>query len=719
MISTYLSYDMVNRDIKGNLARVSTSQTVERERQYYNDNISKITTLDDFLKDYRLYSYAMKAHGLEDMTYAKAFMKKVLESDLSDENSFANKLTDQRYRQFATAFQFSSGTAVTQTTRQIDTVIDKFKGTVEAEATSVASETAYYKSKIGSVTSVDQLLNDQRLRDYVLKSFDLDTKYWSRDHLTQVLTSDVDDPASYVNTTTASNKTVLLQLAAHFNFNASGTLDAGDVAQDADQTNEVVSAYMFYVPNRMVPAEAETNKAYYESKIGAITNVDDLVNDSQMLSYVKTAFGLENITLKSTIKNILTSDLSDPNNYATTMGGTAYEALTKAFGFAADGSLSGTAAQTAAQTAQTSAQYMTHYDDEQETADAELFDYYKNFIGSMDSVEELQSTPKLYDFVLSAFGFDPDEVKDKVIAQALTSDLADPNSFANKQKDARYRDLAAAFNFDSKGDKEAPQLAQSQLLLTQTAKDYIIIKTRFGNNDKREDANKEAEYYTQTMQGIQTAKEFLANRRLVDFVLGANGIDPKGVSDDFMKQVFSSDLDDPKSFVNQQNDHRYAQILSSFNFDKNGDIAVKDSGIQGRYGMEMTDYLYLQQTLEQEVGDDSAGARLALYFKRMMPDINTPYDILGDTALLEVFRTAFSLPSEISSMDIEKQASLIEKNLDLEELQDPDKLEKFISRFTAMYDLANETSSDPTLSLFSGSTTISADTLLSIAQLKR
>ena len=132
MVSTYLSYDLVNRDIKANLQRVATSQQVERERAYYNENIGNITTLDDFLDDYRLYSYAMKAHGLEDMTYAKAFMKKVLESDLSDENSFANKLTDQRYRQFATAFLFSSGTAVTQTGRQMDTVIDKFKRAIES-----------------------------------------------------------------------------------------------------------------------------------------------------------------------------------------------------------------------------------------------------------------------------------------------------------------------------------------------------------------------------------------------------------------------------------------------------------------------------------------------------------------------------------------------------------------------------------------------------------
>ena len=718
MVSTYLSYDLVNKDVRGNLDRVASSNQVAREREYYNEKIGGVTTLDDFMKDYRLYSYAMKAHGLEDMTYAKAFMKKVLESDLSDTNSFANKLTDQRYKQFAASFQFSSDTAVTQTQRQIDSVIDSFKSAKEAEATSVAAEATYYKANIGSVTSVDELLNNERLRNFVLKSFDLDTKYWSRDHLTKVLTSDLSDPASYVNTTTASNKVVLQQLTAHFNFNASGTLDTGVVAQDADQMSEVVNAYMFYVPSRTVPAEAESDKAYYEGKIGTITNVDDLVDDPRMLAYVKTAFSLESITLKSTIKNILTSDLSDPTNYATTMGGSAYEALTSAFGFATDGTLTGATAQTSAQTAQTSAQYMTRYDDKQEAQDAELFEYYKNYIGTMDSIDELQSTPKVYNFVLEAFGFDPKDVKKKDIALALKSDLNDPTSFAMKQKDTRYRELAAAFNFDAEGQKDAPELAQSQLLLTQMAKDYIIIKTRFGNDDNREAADKEAKYYTETMQNIQTAKEFLSDRRLVNFVLEANGIDPKNVTDDFMKQVFASDLDDPKSFVNQQDDHRYAQILASFNFDSKGEIAVKDNGIQGRYGMEMTDYLYLQQTLEEDTGDNSPGARLALYFKRMMPDINTPYDILGDTALLEVFRTAFSLPTEMSSMDIEKQAAIIEKNLDLEKMQDPDELEKFISRFTAMYDLENNTDADPTLSLFSGSKSISADTLLSIAQLK-
>src|SRR5690606_39535958 len=53
---------------------------------------------------------------------------------------------------------------------------------------------------------------------------------------------------------------------------------------------------------------------------------------------------------------------------------------------------------------------------------------------------------------------------------------------------------------------------------------------------------------------LQTASEFLANRRLVDFVLTANGVDPETVTNDFMKQVFASDLSDPESFVNLQDE---------------------------------------------------------------------------------------------------------------------------------------------------------------------
>src|SRR5688572_1555095 len=116
MVSTYLNYSRITSDLRTSLDRVADRPLVAREAQYYKENIGNVKTVDDFLDDYRLYSYAMKAHGLEDMTYAKAFMRKVLESDLKDTDSFANRLTDERYRNFAEAFSFSTSSAAAQTT---------------------------------------------------------------------------------------------------------------------------------------------------------------------------------------------------------------------------------------------------------------------------------------------------------------------------------------------------------------------------------------------------------------------------------------------------------------------------------------------------------------------------------------------------------------------------------------------------------------------------
>jgi hypothetical protein len=101
MISTYLSYNLVAKDLKAEMNRVSEQTLVSREAAYFKANIGKVRSAEEFVDDYRLYSFAMKAHGLEDMIYARAFMLKVLESDLSDNDSYANRLTDKRYRDFA------------------------------------------------------------------------------------------------------------------------------------------------------------------------------------------------------------------------------------------------------------------------------------------------------------------------------------------------------------------------------------------------------------------------------------------------------------------------------------------------------------------------------------------------------------------------------------------------------------------------------------------
>src|SRR6266702_236599 len=181
MVSTYLSYNSVVRNLKLSLTRVAQQPDVARNAAYYKENIGKVKTVDEFLKNDRLYQYAMKAYGLEDMIYAKAFMKKVLASDPTDANSFANKLTDKRYRDFAAAFSFtSSDTAVAQSANQTDDLVGLYTASVKQKVDAIDEDTGYYNATIGSVKSVNELLNDDRLRTYVFQAFGIDDSHWSR-----------------------------------------------------------------------------------------------------------------------------------------------------------------------------------------------------------------------------------------------------------------------------------------------------------------------------------------------------------------------------------------------------------------------------------------------------------------------------------------------------------------------------------------------------------
>ncbi|WP_432416788.1 hypothetical protein [Rhizobium leguminosarum] len=62
---------------------------------------------------------------------------------------------------------------------------------------------------------------------------------------------------------------------------------------------------------------------------------------------------------------------------------------------------------------------------------------------------------------------------------------------------------------------------------------------------------------------------------------------------------------------------------------------------------------------------------------------------------------------------------MVDNFIEIKDLADPDKVDDLIKRFTAMYDIANGTGTTSTaLSILTGSASISADTLLAMAQLK-
>jgi Protein of unknown function (DUF1217) len=763
MVSTYLSYDLVSRDISSSLKRVSQQSDVSREATYYKENINKVTSVDEFLDDYRLYSYAMKAYGLEDMTYATAFMRKILESDLNDENSFANKLSDDRYRDFATAFNFSKEETTAQSSTQVDSMVDLYTSTMVSQGDEVTTETNYFNAMMDEVSGVDELLNNDRLRDYLLTSYDLDKNYYSRSTLRGVLSSDTSDPSSYINQTlgpqrdtlntqiadaearlesadAAGKKTIQAEISGYeskldsiqkyydiadaFEFNADYSAPSTG-AQTAEQKATVNSLYLSQ-QDRLTSATATSETAYFKEKMATVDNVDDIIGDSRLYSYIRTAYNLTGVTVVSaTIEQILTSDLDDPNSYVNRFSGSnpEYLELAKAFNFNTDGTVEAGSAQTSAQTQGTTTLYNSLYNDAQEEADEKAISLYKTAISEVESVDDFLADSDVYQFALKAVGLDPDEVSAYTLKRVLKSDLQDPKSYVNTLGDERYVTLAKAFNFTAEGDVGTPLTAQSQSTITSIGSDYIVKMARFLDEDAaaeaKETAQEEVSYYSEKMMSVETASEVVNDERLMNVLLTSYGVDPESVDSDFLKQVFSSDLSDEESFVNQQTNTVWAEILGTFNFDAEGNLTDDfKSGIQSRGKILETENRYTRQSLEENEGEENEGVRMALYFERMSASITSAYDILGDTALQEFFRVSYQLPDSFSNLDIDKQAALVEKYMNLEDLKDPEKVSKMVDKFTVLYDLENSEASSSALSILtatSSSVGISADLLEALA----
>lgn len=697
MISTYLTYRSYAADLTRSLSRISANTMVAREAQYFKDNIGSIKSVDDFMKNTRVFNYAMKAYGLEDMTNSKAFMRKVLQSDVTDTDSFVRKLTDTRFLNFAKAFNFGTdGKVATSPIIAMDAdlqddTIGLYSEQRIKKGAAAAIEAQYYQDTIGLVGSVDDLLGNQRLLSCALESVGLDPKIMSNTTLRAVLTSDLLDPDSYANQFT---DTRFRDFAAAFSFSADGSVSPGVGAQTAAQVADTVYFNFEAKGAGASPAAATFKANYYQSTMPSITSVDAFLADDKLLTVALVSAGLDpSLQSKTQLREVLTSDLGDPDSVANTLPSANYRAFAAAFNFNTDGSVtSSDGAQSVTQRAQTITAYFSGYDDSAIAAEDRETSYFKLLLPNMGSIAEMQANSRVYNYALRAYGIDPTTVSKTTVRNILQSDLNNPTSFANTSRDPRFKALAAAFNFGADGLAQPAKAAQSKNAILAMAQ---VVTAKAGTDETlQKQAKAEATYYGQAILDIGSVDQFLQNNALVDFALNATGLENERLSDETLKKILTSDPLNLKSFVNQPENAKYRALAAAFNFDADGRVPPQAvTQAQTRTDTIATIDLYARQTLELTVGDQSEGARLALYFQRKAPEITSAYSILGDKALFQVVRTALGLPATMSNATIEVQAAAINKKLELTDLKDSKKLDKFLGRFMAMYDITNSQNS--------------------------
>ena len=194
MITTYANYAMISRDLPKSLARVAEKPEVARETEYYLSRIGSIKTIDEFMEDTRVYHYALKAHGLEDMAYAKAFIRKVLTEGVDAESDFANKLSDSRYASLVESLNFAAhGSSATSFEQAQKGIVDKFQRQTleeEAGAENMGVRLAlYFERTAPSIKSGMEILADDALAEVVRTTLRLPD---------EIIGADLDRQAKYI-----------------------------------------------------------------------------------------------------------------------------------------------------------------------------------------------------------------------------------------------------------------------------------------------------------------------------------------------------------------------------------------------------------------------------------------------------------------------------------------------------------------------------------------
>ncbi|MEM6637766.1 MAG: DUF1217 domain-containing protein [Pseudomonadota bacterium] len=212
--------------------------------------------------------------------------------------------------------------------------------------------------------------------------------------------------------------------------------------------------------------------------------------------------------------------------------------------------------------------------------------------------------------------------------------------------------------------------------------------------------SRETAYFAENIGSVTSAADLVADRQLLKVTLGAFGLGDDLNNRAFIQKVLEEGTLDSDAFANRLTDTRYREMSAAFGF---GDLGTPNTQIS-TFPDEIIS-AYQTQEFEIAVGNQSSDMRLALTLEREIGDLasntsNTEggkwFLIMGNEPLRTVFQTALGLPTDIASIDVEKQRELFENKAlsvfgdkSVAQFSDPDKQEELIRRFFALGEVAS------------------------------
>ncbi|MCL3882356.1 DUF1217 domain-containing protein [Marivita sp. GX14005] len=275
-------YAFLQRTRADQQASLARSPDVARNIETARDRLGTLESADQLLNNRALLTVALGAFGLDEDIQNRAFIEKVLTSDLSDDTSLANKLADKRYRELAETFNFFGESA-------------RLPGAAKEDR---------IRSQLAELRTADDLLTNPPLLRATLERFGLESDRNNLFFLQRVLESDLADNSSFAN-----------RLSDPRYAELAGALGFAEKRAAAD------SIYGF--------ADRALGKA------ADLQEPSDLLGDTELLAASLRIFGLQSdLGREDFLTSVLSSDLSDDSSFANQLDDPRYAAWSDLFGFA-------------------------------------------------------------------------------------------------------------------------------------------------------------------------------------------------------------------------------------------------------------------------------------------------------------------------------------------------------------------------------------------------
>ncbi|MFC3676982.1 DUF1217 domain-containing protein [Ferrovibrio xuzhouensis] len=463
----------------------------------------------------------------------------------------------------------------------------------------------------------------------------------------------IDLSVLYGSASTTSSTGTQSALAAFKKLQA--TAEANQAADSASTTAEKLAAQLRDIDNagiqtrnaqyKQINAQVESDQTYFQNRIATATSVDELLSDNRFLKVIAYAngYGDTYTTNPQHLRDILTSDLNDPNSVAR-QGSVQDLELAKKYNFGATGTLTDT------------------------NGNAVGLDASGNIVNDNTAVTPLPaSLAKLRNITVNSNGF----------AQL------DPSG-----------NLVIAGNVGN-SDANAYSKALSKTLLTEeTAPDSTDTSYEYDSEDyqryiQRTDVQTDVQYFKDNIGSVKTEDDLFKNTRLLNFILKAYDLESDEQYPGKIRQILDSDLTDVNSLANRFQDPRYQQLAKDFDFFNSGTTKLTSSST-----VDSIVNKYQQTSYEQNLDEQAPGVRVAIEFERRIKDVTSTVQVLGDSVLREVITTANYIPPELAYQDTDAQVATVEKKVNVTDLaKDPTAAEKLVERYLAIKDSGSSGSS--------------------------